>query len=214
VLPNFCFRVQLAVPAALVEKRWRAIAVQDAKRLPVNGRWHFLLPNGVENYPMARMRNCVLIVAVMFLALKLSAADTNAPASAKIAALAATNYYDQVMVVTGQVAQVSVRPGVTFLNLDRPYPESPFTVVIFPGRFVADLTALKGRSIEIKGPIQKYHDRPEIVMENTNQLTVLGAPIPISMVPTNAPVAPRPATPPAVPTPAAKPASTNFPEIM
>jgi hypothetical protein len=168
----------------------------------------FLLPKHDERHPMVHMRKCLFIVAVLAFSLKLSAADTNAPAQLKIGTADATSYYNQIMVVTGKVAQVTIRPSVIFLNLDRPYPDSPFTVVIFPGKFIADLTALKGRAVEIKGPIKKYHDKPEIVLDNTNQLTVLGAPISISMGPINAPAVPKPAAvPPAAP-------STNLPEIM
>lgn len=122
----------------------------------------------------------------------------------KIGTAEATNYYDQVMIVTGRVAQVTIRPKVIFLNLDRPFPNSPFTVVIFPGKYLADVNALRGKSIEIRGRIKNYNDKPEIALDNTNQLTVLGG-----TIPTNAPVA-LPST--NAPPPATE--STNFPEIM
>jgi DNA/RNA endonuclease YhcR with UshA esterase domain len=87
-------------------------------------------------------------------------------------------------------------------------------VVIFHGHssFYGDANALKGKSIEIKGKIKNYQDKPEIVLDRTNQLTVFDskgviitsailqstnhAPV---VVPTNAP--------PAM-------SATNFPEIM
>jgi DNA/RNA endonuclease YhcR with UshA esterase domain len=78
------------------------------------------------------------------------------------------------MIVTGKVAQVTIRPTVTFLNLDKKYPDSPFTVVIIHGhsQFFGDANALKGKSIEIKGKITNYKDKPEIALDSTNQLTV------------------------------------------
>src|SRR5215469_15068172 len=94
----------------------------------------------------------------------------------KIGTLDAKKYYGQEMIVTGTVAQVSIRPGIVFLNMDKPYPHSPFTLVIFPAntnRF-GDLKALKGASVEVKGKIVNYHSRPEIVLEKANQLTVNG----------------------------------------
>jgi hypothetical protein len=93
---------------------------------------------------------------------------------------------------------------VIFLNLDRPHPDSPFTVVIFPGTYLADVKALDGKAVEIKGKIKNYHDKPEIVLDSTNQMTVLD-----SMALTNAPAATRPthAPPPST-------GSTNFPDIM
>jgi len=154
-----------------------------------------------------------LLVALTF-AFKITAAETNAPAPSKtdsstlskIGAGEADKYYGQEMIVTGKVVQVTIRPKVTFLNLDKPHPNSPFTVVIFHGHssFFGDANALKGKSIEIRGKIKNYNDEPEIALDSTNQLTVLG-----STVSTNIP----PVTPPAnAPPPSAE--STNLPEIM
>ncbi|HUB86839.1 MAG TPA: hypothetical protein VMB22_03035 [Verrucomicrobiae bacterium] len=148
------------------------------------------------------------VLVVMALAVRLSAADTNAPALLKIGALQATNYYGKEMIVTGRVAQVTIRPTITFLNLDERYPDSPFTVVIFHGHssFYGDINVLRGKSIEIKGKIKNYKDKPEIVLDSTNQLTVLGV--------TNLDLL---LNPPAVSTPTNAPSAnqtTNFPEIM
>jgi DNA/RNA endonuclease YhcR with UshA esterase domain len=156
------------------------------------------------------MRMFLFSLAVLAFAIQLPAGDTNAPALPKTSASAllkigtadAANHYDQVMIVTGKVAQVTIRPTVTFLNLDKPFPNSPFTVVIFPGTFIPGLKSLEGKSIEIKGKIKNYHDKPEIALDSTNQLTVLG-----SFQFTNAPVVMPTNAPPAMP-------ATNFPEIM
>ena len=160
------------------------------------------------------MRTFLSILVVLTFAIKLPADDTNAPtlpktntsALLKIGTADATNHYDEVMTVTGKVAQVTIRPTVTFLNLDKPFPHSPFTVVIFHGHssFFGDANALKGKSIEIRGKIKNYNDKPEIALDSTNQLTVLG-----STVSANAPAAPQPTN---APPPSTQ--STNFPEIM
>jgi len=159
------------------------------------------------------MRTLLSLLVVLAVASKLPAADTNAPAPSKIGTGEADKYYDQVMIVTGKVAQVTIRPRVIFLNLDRPFPNSPFTVVIFPGKYLADVEALNGRTVEIRGKIKNYHDKPEIVLDNTNQLTVFGPPIP-----TTAPAATRPTHAPVVsPSTNAPPPSTestNLPEII
>ncbi|HEY1718909.1 MAG TPA: hypothetical protein VGH42_11550 [Verrucomicrobiae bacterium] len=150
------------------------------------------------------MRILIFILAVFAFAFGLSAQETNRVAPLKISAASATNYYDKEMIVTGKVAQVTVRPTVTFLNLDKKFPHSPFTVVIIHGhsQFFGDANALKGKSIEIKGKIKNYKDKPEITLDSTNQLTVLGI--------TNLNLFLNP--PVAAPPPAAQ--STNFPEIM
>jgi len=94
----------------------------------------------------------------------------------RIGTLEATNYIDREVTVTGRVVQVSVRPSVTFLNLDKPFPDSPFTVVIFHGRsqFGGDANLLKGHAIEVRGKIKNFKDKPEIALENTNQLVIVG----------------------------------------
>ena len=160
------------------------------------------------------MRTFLSILVVLTFAIKLSAADTNAPTLSKINTSAllkigtgeADKYYGQEMIVTGKVAQVTIRPAVTFLNLDKPFPNSPFTVVIFHGHssFFGDANALKGKTIEIRGKIKNYHDKPEIALDNTNQLTVLG-----SKISTNAPATPQPTN---APPPSTQ--STNLPEIL
>jgi DNA/RNA endonuclease YhcR with UshA esterase domain len=90
------------------------------------------------------------------------------------------------------------------LNLDKPFPKSPFSVVIIHGHssFYGDANALKGKSIEVKGKIKNYQDKPEIILDSTNQLTVLGP-----LQSTNAPAAKPTNAPPEMP-------ATNFPEIM
>lgn len=120
------------------------------------------------------MRTFLFTVTVLALTLKLSAAETNHPAVLKIGTADAASHFDEEMIVTGKVAQVTIRPAVTFLNLDQPYPNSPFTVVIFHGHssFYGNANALKGKSIEIRGKIKNYQDKPEIAMDSTNQLAV------------------------------------------
>ena len=161
------------------------------------------------------MKTIILILAATVITIRLMAADTNAPASAgdaalmKIGTLEATSHYDQMMIVTGKVAQVTIRPSVTFLNLDKPYPDSPFAIVIIHGKssYYGDANALKGKSIEIRGKITNYHDKPEIVLNSTNQLTVLDFTNAASA--TGAPPVPAPAK-----TPPIAPSTNGIPEIM
>jgi hypothetical protein len=153
-----------------------------------------------------------VLLGVLALAARLSA---DAPANAisheplKIGALEATNHYDQMMIVTGKVAQVTIRPSVTFLNLDKPYPHSPFAVVIIHGKssYYGDANALKGKSIEIRGKIKSYHGKPEIMLDSINQLTVLN--FTNSIISTNTPAIPAPTN-----APPAAPSTNDIPEIL
>ena len=62
--------------------------------------------------------------------------------------------------------------GVTFLNFCPAPRACPFTVVVFPDdlRKVGDLRQLEGRQIEIKGTIQDYDGRTQIILRHTQQL--------------------------------------------
>jgi DNA/RNA endonuclease YhcR with UshA esterase domain len=174
----------------------------------------FFVAEAGQNASTVCMRTFLSILVVLTFAIKLSAADTNSPmlpktstsTLLKIGTGEADKHYGQEMIVTGKVAQVTIRPKVTFLNLDRAFPNSPFTVAIFHGHssFYGDANALKGKSIEIRGKIKNYNDKPEISLDDANQLTVLG-----STVSTNIPAVTQPinASPPST-------ESTNFPDIM
>jgi hypothetical protein len=77
----------------------------------------------------------ILFTSILFLAVvfRLPADQTNGSALPFIIGAAQANqHYDQGMIVTGVVAEVSIRPRIVFLNLDQPYPNSPFTLVILP----------------------------------------------------------------------------------
>ena len=63
------------------------------------------------------------------------------------------------------------RDGVKFLNFCRD-KTCPFTVVVFPAdlKTMGDIRQLEGRQIEIKGTVQDYDGRAEIVLRRTQQL--------------------------------------------
>jgi DNA/RNA endonuclease YhcR with UshA esterase domain len=146
-----------------------------------------LVANYLRRDSNSGMKFILTLCAVLTLASCLARADqTNNGAPVKIGSADAAKHYDQEMIVTGTVAQVTVRPAIVFINLDKPHPDSPFTAVIhteFTNDF-GDLNLLQGKSVEIQGKVKNYHDKPEIVLESTNQLKVVGA-----AVSTNAPTA-------------------------
>jgi hypothetical protein len=158
-----------------------------------------------------QMKTFFLIALASCLALDGARADdTNGAAPAKIPANAAAKHYGENRIVTGRVAQVTIRPRAVFINLDKPYPDSPFAGVIF-SRFTngfSNLLSLSNQGVEISGVISNYQEKPEIILTNAGQLTVTG-PWPGTEEETNpaAPVsaqaiaaaAPPPATPPGHP---------------
>jgi hypothetical protein len=122
-----------------------------------------------------RIKKWFSIFLVSVCALNLSANDTNAITSVKIGAADGINHIGQALIVTGQVAEVVIRPKIVFLNLDRPYPNSPFTLIILPAytNQFGDLNALQGKQVEATGIIKNYHGTPEIVLLSSNELNVV-----------------------------------------
>lgn len=147
-----------------------------AETAPAWGCLKNLIAEGHAWDSNAGMKTCLLLVAALTLAANLVRADqTNTAAPAKIGTADAEKYYDQEMIVTGTIAQVTLRPTIVFLNLDQPFPNSPFAVIIHSENTnqFGDLKSLQGKSVEIKGTIKKYHDKPEIVLDSADQLKVL-----------------------------------------
>ncbi len=115
-----------------------------------------------------------LVLSSLAPAFSALADDTGTPA--KIGLADADKYYDKTMIVTGTVAQVSARQRIVFLNMGKPFPDNPFTAVVFndsTNKFT-NLLSLKGKDVEITGRIVKYNGKPEIVLSNADQLTVKG----------------------------------------
>jgi hypothetical protein len=77
--------------------------------------------------------------------------------------------------VTGYVADVVIRERVAYLNFDGKYPKNTFTAVIFPDKFelFGDLTSYKNKTVEVKGKIGQYSGKPQIILNNKNQIKVL-----------------------------------------
>jgi DNA/RNA endonuclease YhcR with UshA esterase domain len=62
--------------------------------------------------------------------------------------------------------------GVTFLDFCEDYETCPFTVVVFPGdlRKLGDVGQLTGRAVAIKGTVEEYNGRAEIILRHPQQL--------------------------------------------
>jgi DNA/RNA endonuclease YhcR with UshA esterase domain len=127
------------------------------------------------------MRTLAAIVALFglssFLAVAQDAKAEAPPTSPlkRISAAEAEQHYQETVIVTGKVAQVSIRPKLVYVNLDKKYPETPMYCVIFAratNQF-GDLKKLEGKQVEIKGRIEEYQDKAQIILNSTNQLKVI-----------------------------------------
>ena len=77
--------------------------------------------------------------------------------------------------VTGYVADVVIRDKVAYLNFDGKYPKNTFTAVIFPEKYelFGDLKSYKNKTVEVKGKIGTYSGKPQIILNNKNQIRVI-----------------------------------------
>ena len=100
-------------------------------------------------------------------------ARTNAPT--RIPATQAKQHVNSEATVFGNIVEVYKTDRLFRLNLDQPFPNQPFTVVIFANKtnLFPEIDKLKGQAVEISGKITEYRDQPQIVMMATNQLKLV-----------------------------------------
>lgn len=98
-------------------------------------------------------------------------------AQKKLPATEAKNHIGETATVCGSVASTryaaSSRGKPTFLNLDKPYLDQIFTILIWGSsrnRFGAPETDYKGKRICVTGKIAKYRGVPEIVADDPQQI--------------------------------------------
>jgi len=85
----------------------------------------------------------------------------------------ARQHIGKTLCVTGTVQHVKDgSSGVTYLDFCEDYRTCPFTVVVFASdlKQVGDVRRLQGHTIQIKGTIQDYDGRAEIILRRPQQL--------------------------------------------
>ncbi len=127
------------------------------------------------------MKTLATFASVLVLSSVLAAAQDNkaevpkASTPKRISAAEAEKHYQETVIVTGKVAQVTIRPNLVYVNLDKKYPETPMYCVVFAratNQF-GNLKQLEGKQVEIKGRIEEYRDKAQIILNSSNQLKVI-----------------------------------------
>jgi hypothetical protein len=93
----------------------------------------------------------------------------------------ARDHVGETKCVTGRVLGLKHGShGVTFFDFCEDFRVCPFTVVVFPGHLkdIGDVRELKGKVVEIHGPVKNYDGRAEIVLDQLRQLGGDAAKIP------------------------------------
>lgn len=98
-------------------------------------------------------------------------------AQKKLTATEAKDHVGETATVCGTVVSTryaaSTRGQPTFLNVDKPYPNQLFTVVIWGnsrGKFGAPETAYKEKHICVTGEITEYRGKPEMIADDPKQI--------------------------------------------
>ena len=115
----------------------------------------------------------LILFAAAFLTASMLCLAGNPPKQDCVSFAEAFTHVGTSQCVSGTVLHVEEgNNGVTFLTFCKEARACPFTVVVFPGdrKKVGDIRQLEGRQIEIKGTIQDYDGRSEMVLRQTRQL--------------------------------------------
>jgi hypothetical protein len=114
------------------------------------------------------------ICGVVLLALSLAAQESKTNGPVKVTPDKAKANVGTQAVVTGKIAEVNVAEKLVRLNFDKPFPNQTFTAVVFADKtnLFPGLEKLEGKTVTVKGTINEYRGRPQIILTSTNQLSV------------------------------------------
>jgi DNA/RNA endonuclease YhcR with UshA esterase domain len=119
-----------------------------------------------------RLLAVILIVGTVLMSSTICCAGTPPPQNC-LSVLEAGRHVGKSRCVSGTVVKVEEgNNGVTFLDFCADYRSCPFTVIVFRGdlKNVGDVRQLQGRVVSIKGTIEEYDDRAEIILRHPQQL--------------------------------------------
>ncbi len=119
------------------------------------------------------MRFLVTVILGTMLAMSGLASARNTSTGNCVSFAEASQHLGAAQCVRGTVLHVETGShGVTLLNFCEVAKACPFTVVVFPGdlKKMGDVRQLEGHQIEIKGTIQNYDGRAQIILRRSSQL--------------------------------------------
>jgi hypothetical protein len=94
--------------------------------------------------------------------------------SVTVKSSSASNFIGKNVTIKGYVADVHITKKVAYLNFDNKYPNHTFTGVIFARSFPVfdDIEMYEGKTVEITGEVSEYKGKPQIILENKNQIKI------------------------------------------
>ena len=119
------------------------------------------------------MKTRILSISIIF-----AIATCTSAQLAKLAPSQAMDHIGEVQTVCGKVVSTrfasNSKGQPTFLNLDKPYPNEIFTILIWGenrSKFETPETRYNGNNVCVSGRISVYHGTPEIVATDPGQIT-------------------------------------------
>ena len=128
---------------------------------------------------MRRPRKALVILILVVIASLTFQAQWGAAATATLTSAEASGHTGEAATVCGTVASATYAArshgGPTFLNLDKPYPNPIFTIVIWRenrAAFGNPETLYAGKRLCVSGVITDYRGRPQIVVRDPSQINL------------------------------------------
>lgn len=93
----------------------------------------------------------------------------------KISAKEIKQYIGDSLNVTGYVAEVYLSDKVAYLNMESKFPKNIFSCTIFSSKFYefGDLSAFKGKNIEVTGKVTTFKNKIQIILNSKDQIKII-----------------------------------------
>jgi DNA/RNA endonuclease YhcR with UshA esterase domain len=112
---------------------------------------------------------CEILILAFALTPSATLAQTISPSQAK-------DHAGQIVTIEGAVAEVhhTASGNATFVDMGGRYPNNVFTGVLFSddASKYPEIDSLAGKTIDITGAIKLYQGRPEIILNDPEQIKV------------------------------------------
>src|SRR6266478_7894367 len=155
-----------------IYSRSKHILSAVVKETSVKPNHSYLIAQPSRSSLFAWMLVCLIVALALVLLI-----IQPALAQKKLTATEAKDHVGETVTVCGNVVSTryasTTKGQPTFLNLDKPYPNQIFTVVIWGSnrsKFGAPESEYKGKRICVTGKITEYRNVPQIIAERPQQI--------------------------------------------
>ena len=93
----------------------------------------------------------------------------------KITSKEIRHYLGDSLCVSGYVAEVYLSEKVAYLNMENKFPKNIFSCAVFSEKFdvFGDLSAFKGKNIEVTGRVTTFKNKIQIILNSKDQIKII-----------------------------------------